>query len=188
MNAEDLSKAKSVYHSGGVIAYPTEAVYGLGCDPNSKVGIEKIINLKGRALEKGLIIIAAQFEQLVPYINTSNIQDLDQILATWPGPYTWIFPSSKQVLPEVTGGRDTVAVRVSAHPAVQALCLELGPLTSTSANPSNQPPARTAVEIKSYFSAHVFGQIDCVIDGPVGGLERPTEIRDAISKKNYRNA
>lgn len=188
MNAEELLKAVTAYKSGGVIAYPTEAVYGLGCDPDSKVGLEKIITLKGRAPEKGLIIIAADFKQLIPYIDTSKIQDLNEILATWPGPYTWIFPSTGKVLPEVSGGRDTVAVRVSAHPIVQELCLEFGPMTSTSANPSNQPAARSAAEVKNLFAGCDFGQIDCLIDAPVGGLQRPTEIRDAISKKIHRNA
>ena len=184
LSASELKNARRAYSEDGIIAYPTEAVYGLGCNPESEVALEKIFSIKNRSSLKGLIIVAANFEQLSPYIETKEIKDLDQILSTWPGPFTWIFPSKASVSDEITGGRTSIAVRVSGHPIVQSLCLALGPLVSTSANPSNAEAARSAVEVKNYFPT----EIDCLIDAPLGDQKKPTEIRDAITKKILRKA
>jgi L-threonylcarbamoyladenylate synthase len=164
--------------AGGVIAYPTEAVYGLGCDPHHERAVAQLLRLKGRPTDLGLILIASEFAQLAPFLAPLDAAREAMIAATWPGPVTWVWPARAGTPAWLTGGRDTLAVRVTAHPTAAALCHAFGgALTSTSANPHGQPPARDAATVRAYFGAAV----PAVIDAPLGGLARPTEIRDARS-------
>ena len=89
----------AVRHLGknGVIAYPTEAVFGLGCDPDNIHAIKTILELKNRSVDKGLILIAADFEQLRPYIDTTELPDIGNVLKTWPGPVTWLIKARSTV-------------------------------------------------------------------------------------------
>lgn len=170
---------------GEVVAYPTEAVFGLGCDPDNPDAIKKLLALKQRPVEKGLILIAACYEQLLPYINEQALsaRELAQVQSTWPGPITWIMPASDRVSSWVSGAFDTIAVRVSDHPLVQKLCLDYGkPITSTSANLSQQPPCMTAEEVHHQFVANPL----VVLYGDTGGRTNPSEIRDARTLKVLR--
>jgi L-threonylcarbamoyladenylate synthase len=165
-------------HQGSIIAYPTEAVYGLGCDPLNESAVLRLLNLKKRNVNKGLILIAANVEQIMPYINTTHIPPdrMQQILASWPGPFTWVFPATEKVPRWICGEHATVAVRVTAHPVANALCVEFGrPLVSTSANVSDQLPAKTKHEVQKIFPEG----IAFIVEGGVGNSEKPTEIRDA---------
>jgi L-threonylcarbamoyladenylate synthase len=164
--------------AGGVVAYPTEAVYGLGCDPDNEQAVRRLLALKQRPLHKGLILIAADFGQLTPYLDRLPADRLSQVLATWPGPATWLLPAAKSTPTWLTGGRDSLAVRVTAHPPARALCLAWGAaLVSTSANPTGRPPARSALQVRRYFGSRV----DAVLAAPLGGKARPTPIRDSRS-------
>ena len=161
--------------SGGVIAYPTEAVYGLGCDPRDAAALDRILALKGRPTSLGLILIASEFSQLAPFLAPLPAELEARATATWPGPVSWIWPCVAGLPATLTGGRDTLAVRVTAHAVAAALCHAFGgALVSTSANRHGEPPARSAAEARAAFGAGV----DVVIDGPCGDLARPTEIRD----------
>lgn len=167
-----------------VIAYPTEAVFGLGCDPDSQDAVESLLILKQRSWKKGLILIAANLQQLTPYIDTSllSAEQMQRVLATWPGPVTWIMPVKKNVPKWLTGEFDTLAVRVSAHSVVQMLCQQFGkPLVSTSANLSGMAPCRTYDEVINQF-----GYDFPVIDANVGERENPSEIRDALTGELIR--
>lgn len=172
-----LYQAERVIRNDGVIAYPTEAVYGLGIQPESAIAASRLLKIKSRAMNKGLIIIASDLLQVTHYISDKNDIDWSGIMATWPGPVTWVFPVAAGVPDWLTGKRDTIAIRVSAHPFVQSLCDVTGPLVSTSANPSQCPPAKTSNKVRSYFG----DKIDLVLSGKLGGLSKPTEIRDARS-------
>jgi len=164
--------------SGGVVAYPTEAVYGLGCDPDNGRAVQRLLMLKRRPLHKGLILIAADFAQLCPYLGQLTTGRLDEVLHTWPGPATWLVPAAPGTPDWLTGGRDSLAVRVTAHPPARALCLAWGsPLVSTSANPTGRPPARSALQVRRYFGTG----LDAILTAPLGGQARPTPIRDARS-------
>jgi L-threonylcarbamoyladenylate synthase len=168
---------------GGVIAYPTEAVYGLGCDPAQLAAVQRVLTLKQRPAHKGLILIAADFDQLAPYLLPLDSVTHARVMATWPGAVTWILPAQPHVSPLIRGEHDTLAVRVSAHPTCRALCLRLGhPLISTSANLSTLPPARDAQAVVAQFGT----LLDGIVDAPVGGQAQPTEIRQGLTGEIVR--
>ncbi|HEY1990849.1 MAG TPA: Sua5/YciO/YrdC/YwlC family protein [Gammaproteobacteria bacterium] len=178
-----LRRAVETVRSGGVIAYPTEAVYGLGCDPLQHLAVRRIIALKQRDAAKGLILIASHISQLLPFMAELPAGVLPKLEASWPGPVTWVVPAAPTLPFWLSGGRSTVAVRISAHPIVAALCTALGmALVSTSANKSGQPPARTALSARMQLGEG----LDYILPGAVGGLNKPTEIREALTGKVLR--
>lgn len=169
--------------SGGVIAYPTEAVYGLGCSPWDASAVARILDLKQRNINKGLIVLAADVSQLDPLVELSSDIVTGSVLATWPGSVTWILPARQQVPTWLTGKQDGIAVRVSAHPVVRRLCKSAGLLVSTSANRANTVPATTPSRVRAYFG----NGIDYIVPGAVGPLRKPTEIRHAALNKLVRS-
>ncbi|MDH5178913.1 MAG: L-threonylcarbamoyladenylate synthase [Gammaproteobacteria bacterium] len=183
--SDRIAQATSILQQGGVIAYPTEAVYGLGCDPNRLDAVQRILDLKQRPAEKGLILVAADFSQLEAWLLPLEPAIRQRVLAAWPGPVTWLCPVRPEVSPLVRGTHATLAVRVSAHPLVQSLCKAFGgPLISTSANISDQPAARSAAEVQTIFGE----QLDLIVEGELGESARPTEIRDALTNTIIRSA
>ena len=164
-------------YQGGIIAYPTEAVYGLDCLPDKRDAVYRLLLLKKRSASKGLILVAAFPEQLEKYIYYPGASVREMVLASWPGPVTWLLPAKREVPDWIKGSHTTVAVRVSGHPVVRALCRESGALVSTSANPEGKPPAKTLLKVVEYFG-HA---LDYIVPGEVGDETRPTEIRDAVS-------
>ncbi len=180
-----IAAAVSVLQGGGIIAYPTEAVWGLGCDPLNESAVLRLLAIKQREPEKGLILIAAGLKQLQPFI---EIQPLppdrrEIVLASWPGPHTWILPASVAAPRWITGTHRGIAVRISAHPDVIALCNQYGgALVSTSANLSGQPAARSRTDLDQ----SLLQQLDGVLGGETGGLQRPSSIRDALSGEALR--
>ena len=176
----DLDAAAALLRDGGVLAYPTEAVYGLGCDPHNRQAFERLFALKQRPPTQGVLLIAADFAQVERYIDLAAVpaEVLTQVRESWPGPHTWIFPRSAAVPAWVAGAHEGIALRVSAHAPVIALCKAFGgALVSTSANPHGEPPARATDTLESYFGE----ALDGLLDAPLGGLERPSVIRDALS-------
>ena len=174
----DANAAARALRRGGVIAYPTEAVWGLGCDPRDEAATLCLLALKEREVEKGLILIAADEAQLAPFVDFGSLAEsqLDALRATWPGPYTWIVPASTDAPRWITGEHDGIAVRVTAHPDVIALCEAFGgAIVSTSANRAGMPAAATF----DALDPAVVAGVDGVLEGETGGLERPSAIRDA---------
>ena len=183
MTPFQLREAVRALHRGGVIAYPTEAVYGLGCDPLNHDAVLRLLNLKQRPMDKGLILVAAEFSQLAPYLLPLAAALAQQVHAGWPGPVTWLLPVRPDVPRWLRGAHDTLAVRISAHPVVHALCAAYGgPIVSTSANPAGCRPARDALTVRRMFGAH----LDAILHAPLGGLDRPTEIRDGRNGRVVR--
>lgn len=167
--------AARVLAAGGVVAYPTEAVYGLGCDPRDFDAVARLLALKRRPARKGVILIAASLAQLEPWILPLDAAARARIGDGWPGPHTWLVPCRAQVPRWLRGAHDTLAVRVTAHPLAAALCRAFGgAIVSTSANRAGRPPARSALAVR----ARLGGEVDCVLNGALGGAARPTEIRD----------
>ena len=159
---------------GGLIAYPTESCFGLGCNPRNPRALQRLIRLKGRSAAKGLLLIADRFKRLKPFIRPLSAADRARVMRSWPGPVTWVVPASATCLPDLTGGRPTIAVRVTAHPGAARLCRSLGmALVSTSANKSGKKPAKTAAECRRIFGAQVR-----VIDGHIGTRKRPSTLID----------
>jgi len=167
-----------------VIAYPTEAVFGVGCSPDSELAVMRLLALKQRPVEKGLILIADSFEQLIPYIDDSALTDEQRqtVFAHWPGPVTFVFPARPDTPKWLTGRFNSLAVRVTNHPLVKELCQAYGkPLVSTSANLTGLPPCRTADEVYQQF-----GKDFPVLEGETGGRTNPSEIRDALTGELFR--
>ena len=177
MNRWHISRAARILYKGGIIAYPTEAVYGLGCLPDKRDAVYRLLLLKKRSVSKGLILVAAFPEQLEKYVYYPGASVRDMVLTSWPGPVTWLLPAKQGTPDWIKGSHTTVAVRVSGHPVVRALCREAGVLVSTSANPEHKRPARTLRKVVEYFG-HT---LDYIVPGEIGGLAAPTEIRDAVS-------
>lgn len=174
----DTAKAAEQLHAGHVIAYPTEAVYGLGCDPANESAVRKLLSLKGRRESAGLVLIASDFSQLQPWISDIDEPLINKAMQTWPGPVTWLFPRATGVPDYVAGNHDTIAVRITAHHPSRDLCAAFGSaLVSTSANHTTDNPARSVEEVLDYFGHNIEG----ILAGPLGGAENPSEIRDLVS-------
>lgn len=172
-----VQQAARVIQGGGVIAYPTEAVWGLGCDPWDEEAVDRLLAIKSRSVDKGLIVVADNIRQFDFLFEDFPDTWIDRMSATWPGPNTWLVPH-QGLLPEwVTGVHDTVALRVSDHPVVRELCALVGPLISTSANPQGLPAAKSRLRVEQYFR----GQLDLVLGGALGGRKNPSVIRDLVT-------
>lgn len=183
-----IDQAIKVLQLGGVIAYPTEAVYGLGCDPKNLSAVKKILEIKERKKEKGLILVAADFDQLKFYLQPLEKDIEDKLFASWSDsqrPVTWLVPVKKDVSEYLKGQFDTLAVRVSHHPVVKELCEKFnGAIVSTSANVSTQEAARTSQQVKQIFE----DKIDFIVEGETDINAQPSEIRDALSDKIIRTS
>ncbi|MGZ4955969.1 MAG: L-threonylcarbamoyladenylate synthase [Methylobacter sp.] len=168
--------------AGAVIAYPTEAVYGLGCDPLNEDAVMALLDIKQRPIEKGLILIASSLEQLCPYLILDQTI-IERITPTWPGPITWVIPAQPWVPKWLTGAHQSLAVRVTNHPIARDLCAQFGnPLVSTSANPTTRPAIKESRKLlKTFAGADIF-----VVHGKVGELEQETAIYDAVSGTRLR--
>ncbi len=179
MSTSELAQAANVLHQGGIVAYPTESCFGLGCDPTNESTVLRLLGLKERDVEKGLILIAADVEQLTAYVATFP----RKALVTWPGPYTWLLEATASAPAWITGSHPRIAVRVTSHPQAAALCRQAGiSIVSTSANRGGESPAESAGEVSRYFG----DQIDYVLPGEIGKLEKPTPITDGVTGKIIR--
>lgn len=169
-----------------VIVYPTESVFGLGCNPDSESAIYTLLKMKRRSWKKGLILIAANYAQLLRYIDDTdlNYKQKERVFSTWPGPNTWIFPARLGTPYWLTGRFSSIAVRVSCFDPIQHLCLSFGkPLVSTSANLSGCAPARTIAEVYNQFGHYNIA----LMNESVLGLSNPSKIRDAITGEVIRS-
>lgn len=181
-----IEEAAEVVRSGGIAAYPTEAVWGLGCDPFDEGAVHRLLAIKQRPVEKGLILVAATLEQLRPVIDFAAVPTdrLAEVLSSWPGPHTWVMPATAQAPRWITGAHRGIAVRVSAHPVVVGLCQAFGgALVSTSANLGGHP----AVRDFDALDPALLERVDALVAGRTGGLARPTAIRDALTGQSVRD-
>lgn len=179
----DIAVAAAAIERGEIIAYPTEAVYGLGCDPFNEKSVQRLLVIKQRPVEKGLIIVASDWAQVEHLTSSIPELELKKVFATWPGPHTWIFPASEQAPTWITGKFSSIAIRISAHPIVQALCQAAGPLVSTSANISNEPACRDVACVQEVFGE----KIELAVSGSTSGLTQPTTIKDALTQQTFRS-
>lgn len=180
-----ITIANNIMHRGGVIAYPTESVWGLGCDPYNEMAVQSILTLKQRDVAKGLILVAASIEQFEPYLAHLSDEQRHILSQSWPGPFTWLVPHHHTLPFWVHGNHTSVALRVSQHPIVRELCRAFGgPIISTSANPQGKPAPKQSWQVHRYF--HHSPQLDWVVKGSVGQHAQPSTITDLISGKVLR--
>lgn len=178
-----IGVAVAALHRGGVIAYPTEAVWGLGCDPADEAAVRRLLALKKRDVGKGLILVASEVAQLDWLLHDLDEQQRDRLDRSWPGPNTWLVPHKNRVPAWIHGDHNTVAVRVSAHSVVRDLCdCWGGALVSTSANRSGDAAATQRFQVLRYFG----DKLDYVVPGSVGGAKKPSLIRDVVSDQIIR--
>lgn len=180
-----VKQGADLMRQGKVIAYPTEAVYGLGCDPANETAVRHLLALKNRSAEAGLILLADSIDRLSPFVQPVAEELLGAALKTWPGPVSWLFPRADGVPDWLAGKHSTVAVRVSAHGICRALCAAFGgAIVSTSANPAGAAPAASPGEVERYFGADIAG----IVRGALGGYSKPSEIRDLVTGAVVRAA
>jgi L-threonylcarbamoyladenylate synthase len=158
---------------GGVIAHATEGVWGLACDPFDRDAVWRLLDLKRRTVDKGLIVIGAQSAAFAPELATLAAEARAEIVSSWPGAVTWVLPNQR--FPDwITGRRAVVACRVPGHPQSRALCAAFGaPLVSTSANASGRPATASELKLRRWLA----GRADYVLPGATLGRRGPSEIR-----------
>ncbi|MDH2999880.1 tRNA threonylcarbamoyladenosine biosynthesis protein RimN [Chelonobacter oris] len=179
-----ISQLAELIKQQQVIAYPTEAVFGLGCDPNSESAVLKLLALKQRPPEKGLIVIAPHLDYLLPFIDQHRLQaeHWQRLQADYDRPVTWVVPKSAVTPDFLSGAFDSIAVRLCRHAGVTALCeAAQTALTSTSANLSGMPPCRTAQDVRLQF-----GDKFPLLQSAVGNADKPSEIRDIFTNQIIR--
>ncbi len=182
----ELRRAAETVQAGGVIAYPTETVWGFGCDPDNAGAVNQLLALKLRPVEKGLILVAASPQQFAPYLEGLDDKLINKFSRPTLSPTTWLVPDNGRAKACVRGDFDSVALRVSTSTLVIELCnLVGGPIVSTSANRAGQPTCERAEQIR-----HEFGDegLDFILPGQLNANAKPSEIRDLISDKVIRGA
>ena len=182
MTGWHLKHAARVMRAGGVIAYPTESVYGLGCDPWDAVAVMKLLHLKRRSYTKGLILIAADFDQIAPWLANPTAALRKKLSQKTPRPVTWLVDAPNTPL-WIRGEHPKLAVRIIRHPLAAELCHAFGgPIVSTSANISGGLSARNPLRVRKLFR----DQVDYIVSGDVGPYPFVSEIRDLGTGKRYR--
>lgn len=178
-----LKQAVLCLRQGGLIAYPTEAIYGLGCDPFNAEAVQHLLTLKNRPQSKGLILIAADFSQFLDLLEPLSKKVMARIHASSPGANTWVCPARPDAPIWLRGNHNSLAVRITHHPLAKTLCSAWGgPIVSTSANLTGHRPARNALQVRKQFA----NDIDIIINHSIGNATSPSRIHDAISQKILR--
>ena len=175
----ELNTAIDFLNQGKLVAYPTEAVWGIGCDPFNQSAVRKILEIKQRPAKKGLILVAADVSQISDLVSSLTLAQMELLNSSWPGPTTWLIPDERDLYPAwVKGEHASIAIRVSAHPLIQSLCERFGrPIVSTSANASGQTEIRSQSMVEQQFADN----IDYILPGHIGEQRSPSQIRDLIS-------
>jgi L-threonylcarbamoyladenylate synthase len=165
---EHIARAAAVIRAGGLVAFPTETVYGLGADALNEDAVRKIFLAKERPADDPLIVHIAHAQQLTQLARQIPQRAWDLAEKFWPGPLTLVLPKTDRVPPVTTGGLDTVAVRAPAHPVAQKLLERSGvPIAAPSANRFGRPSPTTAQHVWEDLD----GRIDLIVDGgptPIG--------------------
>jgi L-threonylcarbamoyladenylate synthase len=181
--SKEIFRAIKVLKQGGIILYPTEGVWGLGCDPFNETVVLRLLKIKKRSILKGLILIAANWQQVKDLIKV-NLATCEVIRSKNKLPITWVFPATRKVPRWITGKFNSVAIRVTMHPIARNICQKFGaPIVSTSANLSGNKSAKSLKQIAN----SIITQVDFVLQGSVGTLDKPTPICDIKTGKTIRN-
>jgi L-threonylcarbamoyladenylate synthase len=164
--------------AGGIIAYPTETIYGLGCDPFNGTAVLRLLALKQRGIEQGLLLIASHFEQVESLLAAMPPATRKRVMYPGGRPVTWVLPCLPEIPYWIRGSHHSLAFRITTHPIAAGLCDRWGgPLISTSANIHGRRPATGPLSVRKAFH----DQLDYVMHNPAVAANRPSEIRDGIS-------
>ena len=175
----DPFDASEIIKNGGNAIYPTEGIYGIGCDPFNKSSVEKIFDIKGRDLTKNFIILASNIKYLKRIIDNNLFKNKALIDGSFT---TWVVPTNKDC-PLWLSTNKSIAIRITNHPVVDELCENIGgPVISTSANCSNQKYTDNITAIENIFD----GKIDCIVKGQLGNEKKSSMIKDILTDKILR--
>ncbi len=178
-----IKTAIQVIKQGGVISYPTESVFGLGCNPNDLSAVLQLLEMKQRDMSKGLLLVADNVAQLEPYINISDLQTVNKLMAETSKPVTWLVPCRYLTPVWLTGKHQAIAVRISRHPIVKQLCSQFNAaLVSTSANISGQCSTKKAWQVRKRFA----DKVNYYVPGELGSFATESEIRNIITDEVIR--
>ncbi|MFD1383333.1 L-threonylcarbamoyladenylate synthase [Rhodanobacter aciditrophus] len=181
--SSNASEIADIIRQGGVVAYPTEAVWGLGCDPFNEQAVQQILTLKSRPMEKGLILITGHESQLTPWQYMLPAEQFARLIAKTERPTSWVVPDTQITPAWVRGQHPSVAIRLSQHEPVQALCHAYqGAIVSTSANPAGLEPAISKEKVIAYFS----DKLDAIFDQPLGQASKPSQVLDLMTGQQFR--
>jgi len=184
MHPFQIRHAATIIQQSGVIACPTESVFGLSCHPLSFNAVSKILALKHRSADKGLILVASSVEQLHPFIEDPEILNQKNVRDSWPGPTSWLVPASAATPAWLTGTHTTIALRVTDHPVMAKICNQCGhALVSTSANISTRPAAVTPLQVHNIFG----NALDWILHAETGHNKQVSTIADAVSGRIIRS-
>ena len=183
--ANQYKKAAAILKRGGVIAYPTEGVWGLGCDPFNSSAVNRILEIKSRPPHKGLIVVSSEMAHFADFLKGAGTEGIEKIRQSKGRGISWLIANNGLALDLVSGGQSTLAIRLSDHPSIAGICSAFGAaMVSTSANPSAEPPALNAEQVHGYFAE----RIDYVVPGDLGGQNGPSEIRHIGTGEVMREA
>ena len=192
MITTSVAEAADCLKKGQVLAYPTEAVWGLGCDPFNEQAFLKILQLKQRPIEKGVILLASQLSQVMPLLQHLSPTRQQEIIQSWENrsiferATTWLLPADEHIPTWIKGHHPQVAVRVTNHPLCVALCNTFnGFIVSTSANPAGFEPARNLQQASQYFSSNPMTDLH-YLNGDLGASQQPSQILDAVTGQIIR--
>ena len=182
-SSHNIRQAARILKGGGVIAYPTEGVFGLGCLADDADAVNRILNIKSRDPAMGLVLIISALRQIDDWVDLPS--EHASLASRDDKPITWLVPATPEAPGWIRGGHASIAVRLTAHPVARALCDAVDfPLVSTSANVSGHPPARNSYVLRRQFGALV----DYIVPGECGPAGGPSEIRDLLTGKTVRPA
>lgn len=205
LSTQSAAQAALWLKQGQLLAYPTESVWGIGCDPFNQHAVQQLLTLKQRPINKGMIVITDSFIRILPLLQGLNPALQQTILNSWTHkpdtPHqqadTWLLPLNKSLsvpIPAwITGEHTSVAVRVIAHPLIQQLCAQMacaqnpyGFIVSTSCNPSGQPPALSLAQAQDYFAMHPVTKQVHYFQGDTLHYQQPSQINDALTGQIIR--
>lgn len=194
------AQAAQWVQAGYLLAYPTESVWGIGCDPFDQAAVQQLLTIKSRSVDKGMIVVTDSVARIAPLLASLNPKQRQNIVNSWQLPtngdaqqaHTWLLPLPEQLevpIPSwITGVHNSVAVRVIAHPLIKQLCAQIvsvdnpyGCLVSTSCNPSGQRPALTLSQAQDYFVNSGFAREVVYLQGDTLGYQLPSQINDALT-------
>jgi len=173
MSPRALNRLGHAVSAGAVIGYPTDTIWGFGCDPLNFASVAHILQIKNRSPDKGLILLSSRLEFCSPYIEIDSAQR-ELLLSPCARPTTWLVSASELCPWWIHGIYSTVAIRLCEHPLLEVLCGQLkAPLISTSANRAGRSTVRNALQLRLQFGA----ELDCIVTGFNAGSGCPSEIK-----------
>lgn len=164
--------------AGGIVAYPTETLYGIGCDPFNGAAVLRLLAMKRRGIEQGLILVVSRFAQIEPLLHTLSPAVRRRVAHPAGRPVTWLLPCLSEVPVWLRGRHHSLAFRITTHPVAAALCDHWGgPLVSTSANVHGRRAATGPLAVRRIFR----NQLDYLIHDAGAASNRASEIRNGIT-------